>query len=76
MASILKGLFANKLLDDDREAFLTIQIPGMEGEFAIFAPRIEFWRQLVYVSYARAQLPCSFLIFIPLSHVCTIPLIL
>jgi len=67
--SFFKDLFDNKLLDDDREPFLQFQIPGLDGEFAILAPRLELWLQLVYVrvmhdSTFSLSFPCAFILTI------------
>jgi hypothetical protein len=49
MASFrLNDLFTDKLLDDDREPFMKFMVPSI-GEFAVMAPRMQFWTQLAYV---------------------------
>jgi len=70
--SFVQDLFANKLLEDDREPFINFQIPGMEGEFGVLAPKIEFWLQLGYVR--KSTRTCSWfgrlhLILFAFSHI-------
>lgn len=48
MLSFVKNLFANKLVEDNREPLLQFQIPNGEN-FAILAPQLELWIQLAYV---------------------------
>ena len=47
----LKNVYADKLVDDDREPVTTFSIPGWEhyGQYALYAPKSEFWNQLLVV---------------------------
>jgi hypothetical protein len=46
----LPALFHDKLTEDTREPFLTcVQLPGCDGCFDVYAPRLLFWIQLFYV---------------------------
>lgn len=56
----LNDLFADKLLDDDRNPFLQFTVPWI-GEFAVMAPRMQFWMHLVYVcegAKTHSCVPC------------------
>lgn len=49
--SFLKPLFANKLVEDDREPVMTFELPWTEDEsYGLLIPKLDFWNQLVYVS--------------------------
>lgn len=43
-------IFSDKLDVDDREPVASFQIPGVEGEFGLYPPRLVFWIQLTIVS--------------------------
>ena len=45
----LKSLFADKLVEDHRQPLSVIQLPGIDGEFAIYPPCLTFWNQLIAV---------------------------
>ena len=60
MLSFIQGLFANKLLHDDREPFLYFTVLGIDGKFAVLAPRLELWIQLVHVRSACIRVGASF----------------
>jgi hypothetical protein len=45
----IKTLFADKLLGDEREPVAVFSIPGLEGQFGLYAPRWEPWKQLILV---------------------------
>ena len=55
----LKNVYADKLVDDDREPVTTFSIPGWEhyGQYALYAPKSEFWNQLLVVG-------CVLLVFV------------
>lgn len=43
-------LFEDDLLVDSRDPLLSFAIPGIHGDFGLFAPRWELWKQLISVS--------------------------
>jgi hypothetical protein len=48
----LKGVFANKLTEDDREPIATFELPFVEpGSFmwALYPPKLHLWHQLIMV---------------------------
>ena len=49
-------LFLDDLVEDTRDPLLSFTIPGLDGDFGLFAPQWEIWRQLVAVSIER-ELP-------------------
>jgi len=62
IVTVIKGLFADKLLNDNRVAILTFSIPfGLnEEEFGLFAPQFEPWKQLIYLVALQIPLQCIF----------------
>ena len=59
----LNDLFADKLLDDDRDPFLQFTVPWIGEQFAVMAPRMQFWMHLVYVcentlGETHTRVPC------------------
>jgi hypothetical protein len=50
----LKGLFADKLIDDDREPIATFELPFVEQKqgsiWALYPPKLHLWHQLIMVS--------------------------
>ena len=53
VAEILRVYFSEKLVDDDREPIALFPLPGFEDDlFGLYPPKMEFWNQLVLVSYA------------------------
>jgi hypothetical protein len=50
----LKGLFADKLIDDDREPIVTFELPFVEqtqgSVWALYPPKLHLWHQLIMVS--------------------------
>jgi hypothetical protein len=48
----LKGVFANKLTEDDREPIATFELPYVEpggSMWALYPPRLHLWHQLIMV---------------------------
>lgn len=45
----LQQLFADKLHIDDRESIWAFSIPGLDGTYALYAPRLQLWKQLLTV---------------------------
>jgi hypothetical protein len=47
----LKGLFADKLIDDDREPIATFGLPFVEQTqvWALYPPKLLLWHQLIMV---------------------------
>lgn len=64
MLSAVKDLFANKLMEDDREPFLTLEIPGWEGQFAVLPPQFQFWNQLLLLLIIQTICTCTFSVII------------
>jgi len=48
--TILETLFADKLVQEDRDYAFTFEIPGLEGTFAFYPPKLALWVQLLAVS--------------------------
>ncbi|KAL7559191.1 hypothetical protein ACA910_013198 [Epithemia clementina (nom. ined.)] len=46
---VLRNLFADKLIEDDREPLWIFSIPGLDGDYALYAPRSQLWNQLIFV---------------------------
>ena len=46
----IKQLFEDKLITDEREPVHVFSIPGLEGEYALYAPKSQLWNQLIFVS--------------------------
>jgi hypothetical protein len=46
---MIESLLVDKLVEDDREFVTTFQIPGVEGSFGLFPPKMNFWVQLLVV---------------------------
>ncbi len=50
----LKGIFADKLIDDDREPIATFELPFVEqtqgSMWALYPPKLHLWHQLIMVS--------------------------
>ena len=47
----LKSVFADKLIDDDREPIATFELPLVEGSmWALYPPKLHLWHQLIMVS--------------------------
>jgi hypothetical protein len=46
---VIKSLFADKLMSDDRELVALFSIPGLEGQFGLYAPLWEPWKQVISV---------------------------
>lgn len=59
----LEGLFADKLIEDDREPILTFELPFVESEqgsmWALYPPKLHLWHQLIMVSCVACQLIVS-----------------
>jgi hypothetical protein len=49
----LKGLFADKLIEDDREPIATFELPFLEqgSSWALYPPKLQLWHQLIMVSW-------------------------
>jgi hypothetical protein len=47
----LKGVFANKLTEDDREPIATFELPFVEpgSMWALYPPKLHLWHQLIMV---------------------------
>ena len=59
MTSLLPLLFAEKLTVDDRPPIATFAIPGVQGNFALYAPMMLFWIQLTTVRSVLMYCCCS-----------------
>jgi hypothetical protein len=48
----LKGLFADKLVEDDREPIATFELPFSEqgSVWGLYPPKLHLWHQLIMVS--------------------------
>ena len=46
---LLQSLFVDKLMSDERQPVWEFKIPGVEGNFGLFAPQGELWKQLAFV---------------------------
>lgn len=44
---LLRGIFEEHYIVDDREPFLSFHIPTVDGEFSVYAPKIGLWIQLL-----------------------------
>jgi hypothetical protein len=52
---IFKHLFADKLVEDDREPVWIFEIPGMEGTYwGFYPPKMLLWQQLLLVREGSA----------------------
>jgi hypothetical protein len=59
LLEIVKGAFANKLIEDDREPIATFELPFVEpgsSVWALFPPKMHLWHQLFMV---RCLLACQ-----------------
>ena len=51
LMNYIPSLFDEKLVIDDRDPFIKgLSIPGFDGSFDFYSPRMLFWYQLAYVS--------------------------
>ena len=48
----LKVLFADKLVEDDREPLFTVSV--LDAKWGIFAPQFALWQQLIFVRNGHA----------------------
>jgi hypothetical protein len=58
----LRGLFADKLVEDDREPLWTFEIPHTQGTWGFFPPKLHQWSQIMMVrhqSEERVERPLS-----------------
>ena len=56
----MKLWFEDKLLTDTRDPIITFSIPRCDGEFGLFAPHGNMWKQLVYISTLQIPIQCAF----------------
>jgi len=47
---IFETLFADKLIQEDRDYVFTFELPGVDSTFAFYPPKLTFWLQLLLVS--------------------------
>jgi len=52
--------FEDKLLTDTREPFTTFSIPRCDGNFGLYAPHGNMWKQLVYFCALQIPIQCVF----------------
>ena len=52
----LAEVFADKCIVEDRTPLVTFGLPGVEGTFALLAPKAAFWQQTILVSRYRSRL--------------------
>lgn len=49
LEGLIQALFADKLVEDDRSPIAIFSIPGHEGEYALYPPKLLFYHQLLAV---------------------------
>lgn len=50
--SMLKDLFKDQALVDERTPSFTFEIPGVEGTWGFFPPVLQTWLLFIYVSHS------------------------
>lgn len=63
LTNTLASAFADKAIVDDRQPVLTFQLPAFVsdgGEFGLYAPRAEPWKQMALISIGTAALQVAF----------------
>jgi hypothetical protein len=60
----LQGLFADKLIEDDREPIATFELPLFSGEsgllWGLYAPKLHLWHQLITMLLLQTVVQCFF----------------
>ena len=65
MTNFLQSLFEENYNVDDREPVLEFQIPNIDGEFSVYAPKVGPWLQLLLSEFLQSiiQVAAAILIY-------------
>ena len=64
MMDFLKRFFEENFNIDNREPIYTFGIPYIDGEFSLFAPNVEPWKQLLFFNFLQSVIQMFFAGFI------------
>lgn len=64
MIEFLQKFYEENFTVDDREPLVAFQIPNVDGEYNLFAPKFGPWKQLLFLSFLQSLIQIAFACFI------------
>ena len=65
MTNFLQSVFEENYIADDRDPFFQFHVPSIDGEFSVYAPNVELWKQLLISGFLQTliQIAAAFFIY-------------
>lgn len=65
MTNFIQSVFEENYIADDRDPFFQFHVPSIDGEFSVYAPNVELWKQLLISGFLQTliQIAAAFFIY-------------